>query len=511
MAEKSLRFARGMGFNALGQTALAAINFCTVPYLVRHMGTETYGLYLIMYAAASYLQLSSLAADASVIKHAAAAQGARNRRALRDTLRYSAWFHALGALAAGAGLWWGARFTAVRVFHVPAHLVSPAVFVLRGVAVSGIFVGLIQGASAVMAALQRFDFQSATSLLHNGLMTLGAAALVAAGCGLSAVVVWYGLLSVGLALVAAAMVVRLVQPARQYDAGSPLRLRTFALFALTSWSAALAGVVANQFDKLLIARQLSLAALTLYAVPAGLLQRLQIVPATVGTVAGVMMYELPGPEADESLHRMFFKSSRFILWICLPILVALFTFMPQFLSLWLGGQFSEASCWPARLLVLAQVCYMLNVGPSLVSFARDHPWYVPAWGWSQALLSLLAWRILIPRYGLMGVAAGSLIAIALPTAVNLWLVNRRLLRVTLGRYAGEVLYAPFLSAALMLALLFPVHALATGWLRLVGLAAAGALVYYGTTWALLSEEDHALLRRFLRWEGQGGAAAKGAA
>jgi O-antigen/teichoic acid export membrane protein len=215
-----------------------------------------------------------------------------------------------------------------------------------------------------------------------------------------------------------------------------------------------------------------------------------------------MMYEIPGPEHDESLRRMYFKSSRFILWICLPILVALFTFMPQFLSLWLGGQFSDASCWPARLLVLAQVCFMLNTGPSLVSFARDHPWYVPAWAWGQALLCLCSWRLLIPRYGLMGVAAGSLIAIALPTAVSLWLVNRRLLRVPLSRYFEEVLRAPFLSATLMLALLYPFHAQATGWLRLVSLATAGVLVYYGTTWALLSDEDHALLRRVLKWEGK---------
>jgi O-antigen/teichoic acid export membrane protein len=302
------------------------------------------------------------------------------------------------------------------------------------------------------------------------------------------------------ALAAAALIWRLLQAARHYQAGQPLRLRIFTLFALTSWSAALAGVVANQFDKLLIARQLSLDALTFYAVPAGLLQRLQVVPSIVGVVAGVMMYELQGEGHEESLRRMCFKSSRFILWVCLPILVVLFAFMPQFLSLWLGGRFSDASCWPARLLVLAQVFTMLNIGSSSVAFARDHPWYITAWAWSQALLSLLAWRILIPRFGLMGVASGSLIAIALPTVVSLWLINRRLLRVSVSRYAAEVLQAPFLSATLMLALLLPIHAWATGWLRLVGLAAAGALVYYGTTWALLSEEDHALLRRFLTWE-----------
>jgi hypothetical protein len=102
----------------------------------------------------------------------------------------------------------------------------------------------------------------------------------------------------------------------------------------------------------------------------------------------------------------------------------------------------------------------------------------------------------------MGVAAGSLIAMVLPTAVNLWLVNRHVVGVRMRHYAAEVLCAPFLSAGLMLALLFPVHAWAQSWPRLAGLAAAGAAVFYGTTWLLLNEEDRALLRRFLRWEGR---------
>jgi O-antigen/teichoic acid export membrane protein len=503
MSEKSFRFARNMGFNALGQVSLAAINFFTVPYLIRHMGVETYGLYIIMHAAASYLMLSSFGAGAAVIKHSAAAYGARDRRSLDDTIRYGTWICGAGALVGGIILWVLARSVAVRVFHVPDHLAFSAVFVLRCVAVAGVFVALIQAATAVMQGLQRFDVQSATTLLQSGAMPVGAVVLVAAGFGLPAIAGWYSLLNVVVCLAAGLMVWKLLRPTRPYHWGRRLRRRDFLLWALTSWSGGLAWMVAYQFDKLFIARDLSLAALTLYAVPAGLLQRLQIVSSTVATVTVPMMSELQGPEALENVRRMYFKSSRFILWICLPILVALFSFMPQFLSLWLGGQFSDASCWPARLLVLTQVLFLLNAGPHTVTFSRDHPWYMPAWAWSQALLSLLAWRLLIPRYGLMGVASGSLIAMALPTAVNLWLVNRHVVGVRLRHYAAEVLYAPFLSAGLMLALLFPVHAWATGWFRLVGLVVIGGALYYGTTWILLNEEDRALLKRFLHWEGRG--------
>lgn len=503
MSEKSFRFARNVGFNALGQTALAAINFFSVPYLIRHMGVETYGLYIVMHAAASYLMLSSFGAGSAVIKHAAAAHGARDRRALDDTLRYGAWISGLGALAGGVALWVLARTVAVRVFHVPDHLVFSAVFVLRCVAVTGVFVGLTSAATAAMQGLQRFDLQSATALLQSGAMPVGAVILVTAGYGLPAVAGWYGLLNAVVSAAAALLVWRLLQPTRLFHWGRRLRRRDFLLWALTSWAGGLAWMVAYQFDKLFIAREISLAALTLYSVPAGLLQRLQIVSSTVGTVTIPMMSELQGPDAMDNVRRMYFKSSRLVLWVCLPILVALFALMPQFLSLWLGGQFSDASCWPARLLVLAQVCFMLNAGPNTVTFSRNHPWYMPAWAWSQALLSLLAWWLLIPRYGLLGVAAGSLIAMSLPTVVNLWLVNRHVMGVRMRHYAKEVLYAPFLSAAFMLALMFPAHAWAQNWPRLIGLSAAGAAVFYGTTWLLLVEEDRALVRRFLRWEGRG--------
>ncbi|MDD5655804.1 MAG: hypothetical protein PHF00_00920, partial [Elusimicrobia bacterium] len=60
MGEKSLRFARNIGFNALGQVALAAINFLAVPILVRRLGLEVFGVYIIMHAAASYLMLASM-------------------------------------------------------------------------------------------------------------------------------------------------------------------------------------------------------------------------------------------------------------------------------------------------------------------------------------------------------------------------------------------------------------------------------------------------------------------
>ncbi|MDD5656743.1 MAG: oligosaccharide flippase family protein, partial [Elusimicrobia bacterium] len=490
-------------FNALGQVALAAINFLAVPILVRRLGLEVFGVYIIMHAAASYLVLASMGAGSAVIKHVAAGQGARDRRAFSDTLRYAGWAYTVGTLAGGAALWVWAEPVARRAFHVPASLLPTAVFALRCVAASGLFAALAQCATSVMQGLQRFDGHTATVVFQNALIPLGGLALVSAGFGLRAVAGWYAAVTAATCVLAWALALRIMRPVWSSPEGEGLPASTFGIWAVTGWLGGLAWIVAYQFDKLFIARSMSLAALTFYAVPAGMLQRLQVIPGLISTVAVPMMSELQGPEARAGVQRMYFKSSRFVLWVCLPVIVALFALMPQFLSLWLGGHFSDATCWPARLLALAQICFLLNAGPNTVTFSRDHPWYAPVLAWSQAALSLVFWRLLIPRWGLMGVALGSLAALGLPTGVNVWLVNRRVLGVPLRRYAAEVLFPPFASALLMLAVLMPFHARADGWVSLVGLAAAGAAVFYGSTWLLLNEEDRALLRRFLRWEGRG--------
>ena len=63
---KAQRFARNVGWNALGQIGIFAINLLTIPYLVRSMGIETYGLYILMHAATSYLLLLALGGGATV-------------------------------------------------------------------------------------------------------------------------------------------------------------------------------------------------------------------------------------------------------------------------------------------------------------------------------------------------------------------------------------------------------------------------------------------------------------
>lgn len=495
---KGRQFARNTGINLAGQFVVAVIGFFVTPYLVHRMGIETYALYVLLYSTAGYLSLFSFGAGSATIKYTAQYHAARSRGGLGDILFYSGSTHLLGALFGAVVVAGGARFWAVRLFHIEPALTDLASWVLCAAALGAVFVALIQFSNCVLQGLQRFDWQVGIALLTNVLMPLGACALISRGLGLRGVAAWYVLLQAGICLIFFAVLWKLLRPARDFKNGERLAFKSFAAFSFSAWLLPVATIANSQLDKTFIVRAVSLADLTLYSVPAGLLERLQTLPGMISSVLLPMMSEVHGPDARERLVRLYLKSSRFLLWVTLPLLVLLFSLMPQFLALWLGPDFVGRSVWPARFLVLMQAFAAVKFIPNSISFSRDHPEYCSAASWAQALLNIPIWLWLIPRYHILGAALGACLSQALVTTVYVWLVHRRFLALSWEDYYADVLHRPVLSAALLLAVVFPLHALAQTWPRLLLLSAGGGLVYAATMWLGMHDEDRKFIRTLLR-------------
>lgn len=491
---RGARFLRNIGWNALGQVGVFAVNFFATPYLVARLGVEAYGVYILLHAAVGYLLLGSLGAGSATVKYVSEFAPAHDAASLSAARRYSLGFHGLGVAALGLAASAAAPWLCGAFFQLPPSQVDAGVFIVRCAAGGALFNALAQRELSTLQGLQRFDAYNALVLFQSLLVPLGAVALLAAGHGLRSVGAWYALAS-ALSWLAAALAARAFLPGDGRGA-SKLSLERFSTYSLNLALGPLAWILTFQADKLFVARQLPLAELTRYGVPAGLLQRLQTVAALIGAVLFPMLGELT---AKEDLARVYLKSVRALAWLLLPGLLLLFALMPQFLGLWLGPEFSGVSVWPARCLVLAQICLLSTQVPTLVAASRDAAHYLSLHAWAQALLSLTAWYFLIPRLGILGAGVGSLIAQALPAVVFLALAHRRFLGLSPGRFLEGVL-APAVSGALLLLVVFPLHAQATSWARLLGLVGAGLCAFYGSTYFLLADDERRLLRGFLRFE-----------
>jgi O-antigen/teichoic acid export membrane protein len=480
--DRSLRFARNVGWNLLGQAGIFALNFLLTPFLVRGLGQERYGLYILLNAVAAYLSLFSFGAGPATVRYAAqaATRGA--------ALRYSFAFHGLGtaagalcaALAAGALAGW---------MGLPEHLRPDAVFVLRCAAAGAVLAALVQACWSALQGLQRFDWQNALALGSSALIVVGAAAAVAAGRGVKAVAAWYVAANV---VVLAASLLSLGRQAALKEGGRALEWREFARYSLASWLGPLAWILTFQADKFFVAKVVSLEELTYYAVPWGLLQRLQVFPASFNTALFPLMSEAGG-----DLGRMYARSTRALLWALLPVLALLFVLMPQFLTLWLGPEFGMRAVWPARLLILSQVFWVLVSPAHSLSASLNRPALTARGLWLQALVSLAAWFVLVPRFGILGAAAGTLLAHAALAAYCLnW--ARELSGLGFGRYLREAVLAPMAAAAAMALLIFPWHGQVGNWLELAALSLAGLAVFAGLAARFMAAEDKDVILRLAR-------------
>jgi O-antigen/teichoic acid export membrane protein len=492
---RSLRFVRDVGWSLASQGGVSLVNLFALPALVRGFGVEEYGLFVLLHAAVSYLQLLQLGAGPAVVKYLSEHHSAGEGRAAREALSLSLRVSLAGALAGAVALWAAAPWAVTEFFGVPERLHGPGVSVLRLAAVGGVLAAGAQWAQNALQGFRRFDQQNLLVLLQGTFLPLGVLLLFRFDKGLRAASLWYCALA-ALTFAAGLRAAR-AEEERLDRAGPALDRAGFLRYGLGHWFGPIAWIVSNQLDKVFIARELAFASVALYAVPTAVLQRLSALPAAVSAVLIPTMTEVRGGDAPETLRRMYLRVARVLLLIILPVLVLLFAFMPQFLSLWIGGRFSEDSVWPARLLVVAQAIGLLAFVPHAVAASRGHARYLTIFSAIQAFGSVAAWALLIPRLGLTGAALGTLAATAAATAVQLVLTHR-LLALSWGRYAAECLLPAGGRAALLLAAVFPVHHLAADWPRLIGLCAAGALLYHGLAWTALSRDDRELLKGLLK-------------
>lgn len=497
-ASRLARFAGNLVWSIGGTAALAALSFLLLPWLVAGLGVEGYALYALMGTLSSYLLLLTMGAGNSVVKFVSELAGRGDRTGLALVLRAALWVHTVPVLLGSLALYRARGWAATAFLSVPPGLEAAAAAAVACAAAAAVFASLIQLAVSHSAGRQLFARAMAVQTLQAGLTLGGAVGLVRLGYGVRAACVLY--VAVNVALCAAVL-----GPVwREADIGAPPAsgtgppagaLRGFFSYSFQTFLAQLAWSVTFQWDKAVIGARLPISELAYYMIPAMILQKLWVLPSSVMVSVFPMLSEMQGRGEEAALGRAFRQLSQLILWLVVPGFVFLVVLAPQVLSLWLRADFSEHGVWPLRLLALGYFFHMLGAMPTTASSGRGRPGFVLAWQAAQALLCAAGWALFIPRWGIAGAALSFALAQALPTVPYVLVVGRRLFGMSASEYATGVLARPLAAGAALLAALWPLRELATGWIPLTVMCGFASAAYYGVGLAILGEPERESLRR----------------
>lgn len=485
------RVMRGVELNLLGQGASFAAALALTPVVVHGLGTEGYALYTLLGTALGYLLLLAGGTGIGGQRFTATLLGGGKKGEASGLLRFSLKVHLAAGLLGAATLWLGRGFIVRSFVDAQGHTLERAPFVVSCAAAAVIPSFLLQLCLHALYGAQEFSAYNLLRALESA-ATLAAAALALwSGGGLRLVALSFVAVQGALALLSLTLARPLLAPR---PAGSERRRGEFLLFSAKSWVGQMFWVLMYQGDRVFIGALLPLSQLGFYAVSAALARKFNVLCGAVADSVLPMMSELHGRGEDARLRRFYLKATEISLFIVLPLTVLSFVLVPQFMTLWLGPEFSHQGTWPFRLLLLANFAYLATQLPHYAALAKGAPEYTGLQQGAKALLLLLAWFLLIPRLGILGAALGLAFAEWAITPLFLAYAHRRLFRLGWAEYFAQACWRPAVASLALAALGLFSHSLIGSWPGLIACGAVGLALFYGLGYRLLDEDAKKLLR-----------------
>lgn len=493
------RIALNTAANALSQAASVLVAIVFLPLLVKAFGLAGYGLFMLSVTVAGYTYLLDLGIGVQVVRMVAE----RLERDAGDgvgTVVASAL-----VLFAGAGALAAALMLAVGVLAGALFRVSPQeAALLRTLLWMGAAYQLVywpaSTARHALGGYQRYDLLAVLSLSTTGLYAASIVAVLVLGRGPVALTLLNIVSGTVVSAAGAVMLWRLMRRAAGRFAPSRETMRSMVRSGLPVFLVQVAHTVNRQHtDRLVLGVLVGPAAVAVYEIAAkvGALvgQAGDLVVSAILPVAS----RLSAGGADDRIRALFLRGAKYTSILVAPLTVVLLFFAGPFIGAWFGPGF-EAAVPLAVVLLAAQLFVPLYlVGDSILigmdRFARWTPWAL-----GLAILNLVLSVGFVLRFGLIGVALGTLVSYLLEFPVY----GRMLTRET-GVTGVAWLKASMLRTYPLLALPAVVCAAwaATPLTSSVwGLAAGGALAmgaYWLASWRVsLSGQERSQALAFVR-------------
>lgn len=388
------------------------VPFFLIPFVVRHLGTGGYGVWILAVSAASYLGLLDLGLRSAVIRFVSKAQAQERLEDARTAIGAALWFRLIVAGVVAVLAFFLASL-APRLFKIPVGLMHAAQITMLLCAL-GVAVTLVTGVfGAVLSAIHRFDLLSAVTIGQTLFRASGVLLILHSGRGLISLAVWE--LAVILTAGTATSVMALkIFPASRARVKRPTMevFRPLWSYSVTTFIFIIAVQVIWNTDGLVIGAVISVGMVTFYSIGSSLVTYAAQVAGAISTTFTPMASGLEAAGRVEDLQKMLIRGTQAMLGITLPIAIALTFRGGTFIGLWMGPQYAELSETVLRILMISLFFSMADNTAGAIFMAVEKHKPVARWAVYEAVLNFGLSIVLAKTYGLYGVAWGTSVSMA---------------------------------------------------------------------------------------------------
>lgn len=402
--------ARNVGTRYLAIVVEAGIGFLLLPFNVAHLGPSAYGLWMLAASVTAYFSILDFGYAQSLVRFVARYRAREDAGAINETINtLFVLFTFVGALVVvvAAIVAWqlGALFNLE-----PGQLATGrrVLLIVAGYVAIGFAFSVF---GAVVNGFQRYDLNNGVAVATSIAAALVNVGLLAAGYGLVEVVAGTTLVR-ALAYAAYRSNAYRVFPHLRIDPRlfSRSRLREvtgFSVYILVlDWSAKLN----YSFDAIVIGSVLGTAAVATWTVAERLAALAQRLTNQLNEVLFPAIVESDAASHQERLRRILVHGTRISVAAVAPVAAGLFFLVDPLVSAWVGPQFAS-SVTVARILALVVFVRVADATAATVLKGGGLHRRLAAINFSTAVANLGISLALVGRYGLPGVAVGTLIPV----------------------------------------------------------------------------------------------------
>ncbi|HST78404.1 MAG TPA: flippase [Verrucomicrobiae bacterium] len=403
------RLVQNTASNFAGQLIITVLAFFSTPYITHKLGASQYGALSLLMVYLFAFSLLNLGMNASLVKYLAELLPKKQTEEMQQYLSTS--LTVLVGIGAGIAVlvFILAGMIVRHCFNGSANLAPSTVLALRIASVAFILQFLIQVASSIPAAAQRFEIINLVRAGSEALRIIVTVVLLALGFGLPslmAVVIFASLC----ACMAYALTSRRVIPGLQLHPGfSHRHLRSLLRHSRYVLVVNLSNQLVGTMDNFLIGAFLPIANVAYYAIAYTLAQRLWTFVGNLISVVFPAASAFAGAEKQDQVKELYLRGMKVAAAAgCFPAL-ALSIFSRPFLLYWLGPDYAKQGAVVLSLLALGFLVNSFTYVPYQVLQSTHYANTAAKGSIVYGAMNLTLFFLLIPRFGIIGAAVAFLL------------------------------------------------------------------------------------------------------
>jgi O-antigen/teichoic acid export membrane protein len=414
---------RNIAINFLGQVIPLIVGVVAIPFVIRGLGVESFGILSFAWMFLGYFTIFDLGLGRATTKFVSEELGKGTTEDLRSIFWTSCLMNLFLGFIGGLIIASLASFLAESVFRIPPGLIKATRTTFFILAASCPIVLVSTAFRGALEAAQRFEYVNVVAAISSSLTFILPLIGLLVGFDIRGII-FLLMLSRLFSALAYLFLCFKVFPILRIGISVDLK-RIQQMLKYGGW-VSVTNVVhpaLTYLDRFFIGSMISIAAVAYYTAPYEMVARLSILPLSLSMTL-FPVFSAVDATARESMASLYSHSVKFLLIMIGPLVAVLILFAGDILHLWLGSQFAEISTVVMQILAVGVLMNSLAQIPYSLIQGFGHPDITAKFHVIELLLYIpLVW-CLIHYMGIIGGALAWTIRVSLDSLL-LFTVSRR--------------------------------------------------------------------------------------